>query len=456
MRTTLSAGKRSCGGNNSAVYAADARHDRPSLQDKLQHLYTLRSGPLIDLTIRPDYYELLSRLGNPHKNLPPVIHVAGTNGKGSTIATMRAILEAARYHVHVYTSPHLHRFNERIVLSGNEIGDDKLESLLDEVTGLATGLKLTFFEITTALCFTAFARMPADIVLLETGLGGKLDCTNVIEKPAATVIASIGFDHMEFLGDTLPQIASEKAGIMKEGVPCIISPQTDPAVEAVFAERAAERGCRLIRGGHEWTSAVKDGQMIFRMYEKDAILPLPSLAGPHQIDNAGAALACLKTLKDFKISEQAVIEGLGRIRWPGRLQRLADPAPDWELWVDGAHNESGAQALAAQLKQWRVRDGKPAYLVLGIMQRKDAAAFLKPLLNAGVAAIKAVPIAGEPLAHTPETLAPALKSAGLEVPAFAADVRQAVQEIVTQCPPGRVLVAGSLYLAGECLALFDK
>ncbi len=437
------------------MYAADARHDRPSLQDKLQHLYTLRSGPSIDLTIRPDYYELLSRLGNPHNKLPPVIHVAGTNGKGSTIATMRAILEAAGYLVHVYTSPHLHRFNERIVLAGEEIGDDALEKLLDEVTGLADGLKLTFFEITTALCFAAFARTLADVVLLETGLGGRLDCTNVIGKPAATVITAIGFDHMEFLGDTLVKIASEKAGIMKEGVPCVISPQTDPTVDAVFANRASELQCPLVRGGLEWISKRQEGRMIFAIDGKGMTLPLPSLAGPHQISNAGTALACLKTLPDFAISEEAVAEGLRHIHWPGRLQRLADPAPGWELWVDGAHNENGAQALAAQLMQWRAQDGKQAYLVLGIMQRKDAVAFLRPLIP-HVTGIIGVPIAGEPLAHTPETLAQVLGEAGLDAPPFAADVREAVQEVVKAGSEGRILVAGSLYLAGQSLALFDE
>lgn len=437
------------------MYAADARHDRPSLQDKLQHLYTLRSGPSIDLTIRPDYYELLSRLGNPHQKLSPVIHVAGTNGKGSTIATMRAILEAAGYRVHVYTSPHLHRFNERIVLAGQEINDDALEALLDEVTGLAAGLKLTFFEITTALCFTAFSRTQADIVLLETGLGGRLDCTNVIEKPAATVITAIGFDHMEFLGDTLVKIASEKAGIMKHGVPCIISPQTDSAVEAVFANRASELQCPLVRGGHEWISKRQDGRMIFGIDGKGVTLPLPSLAGPHQISNAGTALACLETLPDFEISEEAAADGLRHIHWPGRLQRLPDPASGWELWVDGAHNENGAQALAAQLMQWQGQDGKQAYLVLGIMQRKDAVAFLKPLVS-HVAGIIAVPIAGESLAHTPETLASVLRDTGWEAPPFAADIRQAVQEVVKRGPQGRILIAGSLYLAGQSLALFDE
>ncbi len=330
------------------------------------------------------------------------------NGKGSTIATLRAILEAAGYKVHAYTSPHLRRFNERVVLAGREISDDQLEDLLDEVTAASAGLSLTFFEITTALTFTAFARQPADIVLLETGLGGRLDCTNVVEKPLATIITAIGFDHQEFLGDTLPQIAAEKAGIMKPGVPCIASPQADAAVNTVFATRAAELGCRLLRGGNEWRSATQDGQMIFSGGEKQLTLPLPSLAGPHQIDNAGAALACLQIIKGFDVSTEAIANGLRHIHWPARLQRLPDPAPGWELWLDGAHNENGAHALAAQMMQWQKQDGKKLHLVFGIMQRKDAAAFLKHLIP-GAASVTAVGIAGEPLAHTSETLATALK-----------------------------------------------
>jgi dihydrofolate synthase / folylpolyglutamate synthase len=433
------------------VYAADSRHSRPSLQDKLQYLYTLRSGPAIDLTIRPDYYELLNRLGDPHKKLPPVIHVAGTNGKGSTIATLRAILEAAGYKVHAYTSPHLRRFNERIVLAGREIGDDALEYLLDEVTAASRGLSLTFFEITTALTFTAFARQPATIALVETGLGGRLDCTNVIEKPLATIITAIGFDHQEFLGDTLPQIAAEKAGIMKRGVPCVISPQAEPAVNAVFAVRAAELGCRLWRGGAEWRAAARDGQMIFTCGEKRLTLPLPSLAGPHQIDNAGAALTCLQIIKGFDVPTEALTEGLRHIHWPARLQRLPDPAPGWELWLDGAHNENGAHALAGQMEQWRKQDGKNLHLVFGIMQRKDAAAFLKHLLP-GTASVTAVGIAGEPLAHTADTLAAALKNTSLLAPAFVADPRQAIRQIAAIGPPGRILIAGSLYLAGQMLS----
>ena len=288
------------------MQAADARHANPRLAAKLQSLYGLRGSPLtgidaIDLSIRPPFYELLRRLGDPHKHLPPTIHVAGTNGKGSTIAFMRAILEAAGYRVHVYTSPHLVRFNERIVLAGREIADDLLEALLDEAIAVNGDLAQTFFEIKTAMAFAAFARQPADILLLEVGMGGRLDSTNVIENPAVTVITPIGLDHQEFLGPDVAAIAGEKAGIMKPGVPCVVVSQDDPATEAVFTERAAALGAPLLRAGREWrTEAVADG-FNFHFAGRTIALPPPALAGAHQVANAGTAIASLQCLPGFEI-----------------------------------------------------------------------------------------------------------------------------------------------------------
>ena len=430
--------------------AADACHPNPTLEQKLAHLYSLRGGPTIDLTIRPSYCELLARLGDPHKKMPPAVHVAGTNGKGSTIAFMRAVLEAAGYRVHVYTSPHLKKFNERIVLVGREIDDVNLENLLDEVTAVNGGLPLTFFEITTALAFLAFARTPADIVLLETGLGGRLDSTNVIEDPLVTVITTIGMDHMEYLGGTVERIAAEKAGIMKRIVPCVAGPQSDPAVESVLTRCAAELSVPIQRFNHEWYIGSSGSQMKFR-YRGDSLdLPLPSLTGSHQIQNAGAALVALMTLRGrFNIPDHALAAGVQAAHWSGRLQKImrAGLPSGWELWVDGAHNENAAQALAAQAALWQRQDGKPLYLIVGMMKRKNVAAFLAPL-RPYVSSVTAVPIPGDPLAHDQESFMEAMAGAGQEF-SWAGSVDEAVR--ILAGPPARVLVTGSLYLMKEVL-----
>lgn len=429
------------------MYAADSAHPNPSLKQKLATLYGLRGGPSIDLTIRPPYIELLKRLGNPHQNLPPVIHVAGTNGKGSVIAFLRAMLEAAGYKVHTYTSPHLQRFNERIVLAGREIADEPLEALLDELTTINDGLPQTFFEITTALAFTAFARTPADIVLLETGLGGRLDCTNVIDTPQATIITTIGKDHTEYLGDTITAIASEKAGIMKPGRPCVIAPQTEPQVLPVFEDRAVQLSCALYRPDAEWRIVRNGTDMSFEMGSRTLSLPLPGLPGAHQIGNAGAALAVLTLLDDFTVVPEVLARGLTTARWPARLQKLSKPAlpAGWELWLDGGHNESAAGILAGQAAQWRTQDDKPLHLIFGMMKTKDPAAFLEKLKPC-CRSVTAVPIPGEPLAHGRESL----HKYGIDC-AYADSVAQALSNIMKAGPEGRILIAGSLYLAGHVL-----
>lgn len=436
------------------MQAVDARHSNPELEAKLAHLFTLRGGPVIDLTIRPAYMELLARLGNPHTKLSPVIHVAGTNGKGSVIAFMRAILEAAGYGVHVYTSPHLRKFNERIVLAGREIDDSTLESLLDEVTAANRDLPLTFFEITTAMAFLAFSRTPANILLLETGLGGRLDSTNVIENPAATVITSIGRDHMEFLGPTIQEITGEKAGIMKRTVPCVIAPQTHPESEPVLTQCAQELSVPIQRFGHEWQCGPDGSGMNFRYGSDSYDLPLPVLTGAHQIQNAGTALAALMSVRDrFPVTEKSMAEGLQAAFWPGRLQKIHTPAlpAGWELWIDGGHNEDAAHVLAAQAESWAHQDGKPLHLIIGMMRRKDVTAFLAPLsLHAAV--IYGVPVApGDPLAHDRESFMAALAGTGLKVRWEDTAVR-AVNDIVGLEPRGRILVTGSLYLMKEFLS----
>lgn len=390
--------------------------------------------PAIDLSLTR-MEALLARLGNPHWRLPPVVHVAGTNGKGSTIAFLRAMWEAAGKRVHVYTSPHLVRFNERIVLSGAEISDEALLPLLKRVEQAASEVPTTFFEATTAAAFLAFAEAPADIVLLETGLGGRLDATNMVPNPALTLITPIGFDHMEFLGDSLPKIASEKAGIMKLGVPCVAAPQA-PEVVQVLLEEAAKRGSPIQMEGRDW-----------KVKEVLKSMPRPSLLGEHQ--HVNAALAVMGAQK-LGLPLDFIARGLQTARWPGRLQHLIHGplVQAWgargEVYLDGAHNAHGAEALA----QWLSESPLPTTLLLGMMQRKDVGAFLTPLLPR-VRDILTVTIPQEG-AHEAEALCAQVK-AMTTTPARAVGAIEAVAAELQAAAPGRLLIAGSLFLAGEIL-----
>ncbi len=435
-----------------ALYDTDAAHPDERLERKLQALYTLNRDKKVDLGFRTPYINLLNRFGDPHLHLPPVIHVAGTNGKGSVIAFMRAILEAAGYKVHVYTSPHLVKFNERIVLAGQMIGDRELEDLLDEAMRLNGGGEVTFFEITTALAFAAFSKTPADIVLLETGLGGRLDCTNVIENPLATVIMPIGYDHMEFLGDTLEQIASEKAGIMKPGSPCIVAPQPHESVRRTLMDIGRAKGSSTHLHGSDWFiepgvshdhEIRHDGQVI--------PFPNPSLTGNHQIFNAGTAIRVLNVAKGFHIPECVIKEGVTGATWPGRLQRL-DPAlfglgKDWNVLLDGGHNESAAQALAHHL----IFDQQgPHYLVTAMLNRRSPEAFLLPLLPCleGLAVLE---IPDEPATHSREAIAYAAKKLGFSKNIYMLPNINNINQWLNEKRPGTVLIAGSLYLTGRVI-----
>jgi dihydrofolate synthase/folylpolyglutamate synthase len=428
-------------------------HDSDLVLERLTKLHP----KIIDLSLDRTW-RLLERLGHPERRLPPVIHVAGTNGKGSVIAYLRAMLEVAGYRVHIYTSPHLVRFHERIRLAGELIEEEALLTLLKECERANGDEPITFFEVTTCAAFLEFARTPADILLLETGLGGRLDSTNVIAQPMVTVEMPISFDHMQHLGDTLAKIAFEKAGIIKRGRPVVVAPQPPEAL-AVFESRAAELEAPLSRYGQEWTVARQQNDLVFTDRLGERKLPLPALPGAHQIPNAGAALACLPFLEGFCIDGHAQMRGLSEVQWPARLQRLTrgplarSLPPGCELWLDGGHNESAGAALADFLGTQRQKDGaqpRPLHLIFGMLNTKDPVAFLKPLAPL-TRDLLAVQIAGH-ASLAAEEAASAAKATGIAAET-AASVDAALARILAQGQePARILICGSLYLAGVVLA----
>ena len=396
---------------------------------------------------------LLSRLGDPHEKLPPVVHVAGTNGKGSSIAFMRAMLEAAGYAVHVYTSPHLVRFNERIRLAGRLIDEGALFDLLQACERANAGDAITYFEITTAAAFKAFAETPADIVLLECGLGGRYDATTVVDRPALTAITPVSMDHMQFLGNTLAQIAGEKAAIQKPGVVSVIGPQADVAGRVIETEAEA-RGAKLFRAGREWSAHAETSQLVYASPAGSRKFPLPALSGPHQIGNAGLAIAALEKLSEFKVLDSHIVTGLRMVDWPARIQHLTrGPLVDllpggWELWLDGGHNAAAGEMLAAVAADW---DAQPLHLVFGMLDSKDPAAFLAPLVTR-TSGLQAVVIPEEDASLSADALVRAAASLGL-ASAEASSVTDAVRRIVIDTHgPARILICGSLYLAGQVLA----
>ncbi|MBI3515900.1 MAG: bifunctional folylpolyglutamate synthase/dihydrofolate synthase [Proteobacteria bacterium] len=399
-------------------------------------------------------HRLLAALGDPHRRVPPVVHVAGTNGKGSLVAYLKAMLEAGGYRAHVYTSPHLVRFNERIVLAGQIIDDAALSELLERCERANGGEPITFFEITTAAAFLGFAETAADVLLLEVGLGGRLDATNVIERPALTAITPVSIDHQHFLGDTITAIAGEKAGTLKPGVPAAIGPQPADAA-AVIAAQAAAVGAPLLRHGIEWSVAPTAAGIAYRGTRWTLELPPPGLLGWHQIANAGTAVACAEQLADrFRLDAGAIAAGLAGVRWPARMQRLtrgplvaALPA-GVELWLDGGHNASAGEALARTVETW----SGPLHLVLGMLNTKDPVAFLRPLAGR-LGGVRTVSIPGEANGIPGDRLAAQARAAGFDAQATA-DVATAVAELAAR-GPGRILICGSLYLAGTVLAHND-
>lgn len=415
----------------------------------LERLHRLHPK-LIDLSL-DRMWRALEALGHPERHLPPVIHVAGTNGKGSTCAFLRAIAEAAGQRVHVFTSPHLMRFHERIRLAGELVSEAMLAEAFEEAERVNAGLPITVFEITTAAAFWLFSRVPADLLVLEVGLGGLYDATNVVDRPAATAIASISMDHMEFLGDRIAGIAREKAGIIKPGVPCA-SARQPPDAAAVIADVAGAEAAPLLVRGEAWTSEATANGFRYADVRGALDLPPPSLLGPHQIENAGIAIAALRAWNPPWLTPEAIARGVTTAEWPARLQRLhgrlaASLPAGSELWLDGGHNAGGGAALAAQLALWRAApDALPLHLIVGMKGSKVVEDFLRPLLPHATT-LWAVAEPGQHQATPVERIVEAsggLARIGPHVADALAQLRDA---------PGRVLICGSLYLAGEVLKM---
>lgn len=398
---------------------------------------------------------LLGRLGNPERELPPVFHVAGTNGKGSTCAFLRAAIEAAGLTAHVYTSPHLVRFNERIRVAGKLIEDELLAELLREVLDISGGIEPSFFEVTTAAAFLAFSREPADAAIIEVGLGGRLDATNVIPSPAVCGISQLGIDHQAFLGRTLEGIAAEKAGIAKPGVPLITQYYPDRIANRI-GEAAAAAGARWLPRGGEWDIAAYQQQLHYRDGGGKLDLPLPRLSGAHQGLNAGLAIAMLRHQDRIQVRDSALRAAMGWTEWPARLQRLsAGPLREMlpsgsELWLDGGHNPAAARAVADHFRG-HVPAGRPFHIVFGLLENKDAAGVLKPFRGRSVT-LHAIPVERH-AHHSPAALVTVAKEAGIT--AFpAAGLEDALDWIARhadRAQPPIVLILGSLYLAGEVL-----
>lgn len=407
---------------------------------------------IIDLTL-DRVHRLLTQMGNPEGRLPPVIHIAGTNGKGSTLAMIRAGLEGVGKSAHAYTSPHLARFHERVRIAGKLISEPDLAAVLEECEGANGGLPITFFEITTVAAYLAFSRVPADFTLLEVGLGGRLDATNVIDRPRLTMITPVSIDHQQYLGETLGEIAFEKAGIMKPGVPCIIGPQADAALR-VFAARAAEIGAPLRVHGQDWIVRAENGRLVYEDNDRLMDLDPPLLLGAHQYENAGMAIAALRALG---CGEAACRAAVSDAVWPARMQRLTQGPlpgrmpPGASLWLDGGHNAAAGAAIGSTLADLAARDPSPVWLITGMLDTKAAEDFLRPLAP-HAAGVVTVTIPETTAAIPAEALAERARAAGL-VAEPADSVAEAVEAILVRVPeaPLRILICGSLYLAGAVL-----
>jgi dihydrofolate synthase/folylpolyglutamate synthase len=425
-----------------------ARSAHPEVQAQLDRLSMLSAaGDRLGLD---RISELLDRLGRPQDRLPPVLHVAGTNGKGSTVSFLRAALEASGYKVHAFTSPHLVRFNERIRIAGSLIGDEQLAELLAEVLDASGGIAPSFFEVATAVALLAFSRAPADVCILEVGLGGRLDATNVIDRPLVTGITNLALDHQHFLGDRLPGIAAEKAAIAKSDVP-LVTQLYPPAIAGRIGETAHARGASWLPRGGVWDAIIAKGKLHYRDGAGTLDLPLPRLAGRHQAMNAALAVAMLRHQSQLKVPASALAAAMGWTDWPARLQRLA-PGPlvgEREVWLDGGHNPSAARQIAAFARR-QFTDGRPLHLIFASLATKDPAGMLEPFKSAA-AQVHCVPIPDH-ACFAPEDLAEIAAQLGLK-----ADADDSVEKALAAVPQmARVLIFGSLYLAGAVLAANDQ
>lgn len=404
--------------------------------------------------------EALAVLGNPHLALPPVFHIAGTNGKGSTLAFMQSMLEAAGYKVHKYTSPHLTDFNERIVLAGEQISDELLHNYVERCRIALDDIPVTFFEGTTIMALLAFSEIEADIVLLETGLGGRLDATNVIPQPLLTGITTVGLDHMDYLGPTYQTIAREKAGILKSRVPCVIGYQL-PESLTVIEEIAAQLEVPMFRYGFEWRLERLASGFLYKEHDGVRTCSVPSLKGPHQLYNAAMAMACVECLEGFTVTDAQYDYALQHTFWPARMEaitsgRLAFMLPDhWELWLDGAHNVNAAEMLVYTLEDMAQEDehAREVILIVGMTKGRDVQAYLQPFIDK-VTCVYGVRVESEPSAYTAEAIVNAASNAGFRAEA-ADDVEAALHMAVDRYGKQnvRALICGSLYLAGDVKAI---
>ncbi|HEU4838444.1 MAG TPA: folylpolyglutamate synthase/dihydrofolate synthase family protein [Micavibrio sp.] len=433
------------------------------LEAILQHMYGFYHTE-IELDLGRTY-RFLDALGNPHLRLPPVVHVAGTNGKGSTIAALRALFEASGHKVHVYTSPHLVHATERIRLAGELVSSEKLVALLNECIEINQNRPITFFELFTCAALLGFSREPADWLILETGMGGRLDTTNVVTAPALTIITAISYDHMKFLGNSLRAIAREKAGILKKGVPCVVGYQFDEAIAEgvpdviLQASQDLSPVAPLYRYGAEWSTGLESGQMLFRYEDDSILLPKPSLSGNHQLWNAGAALAAFRIISPGHFKPEILSTAMGNIEWPGRLQTLENHVfqslvpQNWEIVIDGGHNDTAGLVLARQIEEWRENDSRPLHLVVAMVNRKDPTAFLRPLLPYADS-LTVTSIDGEATSFRPEEMEAAAMAVGFQKIYKASSAREAIETIVRHenvQAPSRILMAGSLFFIGNIL-----
>ena len=420
----------------------------PSSDTLLDRLLTLHPK-LIDLTL-DRVWRLLEAVGNPQQRLAPVIHVAGTNGKGSTLAMVRAGLESAGHRTNTYTSPHLVRFHERVRLGPDLISEPDLAAVLAECEAANAGAPITFFEITTVAGLLAFSRNPADYTLLEVGLGGRLDATNVIDRPAMTAITPVSMDHQQFLGDTLAAIAGEKAGILKPGVPCVVGPQQQDGLAAI-EDRASQVGAPLLIHGQDWLARAEHGRLVYEDQAGLLDLDPPVLPGAHQFANAGTAIAILRALGQ---SDEACQAALRHASWPARMQRLPEGAltamvPAHELWLDGGHNPAAGEALAAILDEWHARTPRPCHAIAGMLNTKGADDFLRPLIPR-LDSLQTVAIPGSDASFSADELSTIANDLGGRATS-ATSIKAALSELSSRKLAGRILICGSLYLAGEVL-----